>query len=154
MISHMSWFMDKKGSLHSEKIDTSCRCLTQTRKAICTVSTLLAHSCSSLVNKKAWGEMRTSSSTFLASQPAAYWLYRSLVLLYIMCYVGSSSPYRKNQDGVGKRALFHVKLVTTDTSQPQTEVAEFQNKPEQNSYSFHANSSFPWPMPLDFKALC
>lgn len=45
-----------------------------------------------------------------------------------MCYIDSSSPYKKNQDGVGKEALFHFKLVTTETSQPWTEAAEFQNK--------------------------
>lgn len=59
-----------------------------------------------------------------------------------MCYIGSSSPYKKNQDDVGKKALFHFKLVTTETSQPWTEVAKFQNKHVQNFYSFSANGSF------------
>ena len=59
-----------------------------------------------------------------------------------MCYIGSSSPYKKNQDGVDKKALFHFKLVTTETSQTWTEVAEFQNKHVQISILLRASGPF------------
>lgn len=71
MTSHVSWFVEKNGNLHSEKAETLAALSHSSKKSRLQFLDFVGPLFSSLVNKNAQGETRTSSSTFPARQPAA-----------------------------------------------------------------------------------
>lgn len=151
MTSLTSSSTDKRRSLHrNENRDTSCTASYEQEKLFSISLFLLAHSFPSRGEQK---HPRGNADPFIniPSQTVSCLMALSISLFCsTLCYIGSRSPHKETQDGVGKKALLHFKLVTTEIGQCWTEVAEFQNKHVHNFYSLGASCSFPWPMSLVF----
>lgn len=150
MTNSMSWFTDKKRSLQGNKTEMQAALPHSSKKSL---SSQFLYFVGPLLFFPWWIKTPKGKREPIHqhSWPDSQQLNGFIDSLFCstLCVTLAQAVHTRRI----KMALFYFKLLTTETSQTWTEVAEFQNKHVQNFYSFACQWSFPRPMPLGSKAL-